>query len=261
VRAARTAAIALIVIAGCRSNAPPPPPFPEPYTSGAQLIAAMQYRYAGRWYRTVTFVQSATTYTPDGKSDTAIWYEAALLPSRLRIDFDPLEAGNGALVLADTQFVIQRGSVVRRVPRTNELLLLGFDVYFLDPAATSAWLQRIGFDMSRIRRDVWNGREVYVVGARSPSDFRSRQFWVDRENLLFVRMLTPARDSARTDDIRFANYEKIGRAWIAPVVEIYQDGKLVFREQYRHVRVDQPLDTALFDPAQWRSARHWYQAR
>lgn len=260
-KAVRTAVIALIAVAGCKPNAPPPPAHPEPFTSGDELISAMQDRYAGRWYRTATFVQTSTTIAPDGKASTAIWYEALLLPSRLRVDFDPLEAGNGALIHADTQFVIQRGSVIRTVPRTNELLLLGFDVYFLDPAATSAWLRRIGFDMSRIRQDVWEGREVYVVGARSPSDLRSRQFWVDRQNMLFMRMISPAQDSTKTEDVRFANYEKIGSAWIAPRVEVYEDGRLTFKEDYQHIRINVGLDTALFDPAQWRSARHWYLAR
>ena len=156
---------------------------------------------------------------------------------------------------------MQRGAVARVVPRTNELLLLGFDVYFLDPAVTSAWLRRIGFDMSRIRRDVWLGRDVYVVGASGAGDLRSKQFWIDRENLLFVRLLQPAADTTKTDDIRFLNYETIARAWIAPLVEFYRDGRLVFKEEYQHVRVNQPLDSTLFNPASFMTARHWYQAR
>lgn len=255
------AALALVIVVGCTSSPPPPPPVPEPFTSGDQLIEAMQNRYAGRWYRTMTFVQSTTTIAPDGSEQKAIWYEAAQLPSRLRIDFDPLSAGNGALVRQDTQYVMQRGNLARVVPRTNELLLLGFDVYWLQPAATSAWLRRVGFDMSKIRQDVWQGRQVYVVGASGAADLRSRQFWIDRENLLFVRLIVPAGDSTRTDDIRFLNYEKLGRAWIAPLVEFYRDGRLHFKEEYRHVRVDVPLDSALFDPATFTSARHWYQAR
>ncbi len=260
------AAISIVVmagaLAGCAASKPPAVAFPEPFTSGAQLIEAMQSRYAGRWYRTITFVQTSTTIAADGSEQPAIWYEAALLPSRLRIDFDPLSAGNGALIRADTQYVMQRGALVRTVPRTNELLLLGFDVYFLEPSFTAAWLRRIGFDLARIRQDEWQGRQVYVVGATSPTDLKSKQFWIDREHLLFVRMLAPAaRDGSQVDDIRFGKYQQIGRAWVAPLVEIYRNGKLVFKEEYQHIRVDQPLDVALFDPAQWSTARHWYQDR
>lgn len=253
--------IALVGVVGCKPNEPPSPPNPEPYRSGEQLIEAMQNRYAGHWYRTITFVQTYTAIAPDGKEQTSIWYEAALLPSRLRIDYDPIAAGNGVLVRADSQYVMQRGSVARVIPRANELLLLGFDVYFLEPSFTAAWLKRLGFDLTKIRQDVWEGRPVYVVGASSANDARSRQFWVDRENLVFVRLLEPARDSTQTDDVRFSNYERIGRAWVAPRVEIYHDGKVVWRENYQHIRIDSPLDVALFDPASWSTAKHWYQER
>ena len=260
VRRATTTAIMLFILTGCRASAPPPPAIREPFTSGEQLIEAMQNRYAGRWYRTVTFVQSTTTIAADGKETKAIWYEAALLPSRLRIDYDPITAGNGALVRADSQFIMQRGTVLRSAARTNDLLLLGFDVYFLDPPFTSAWLRRIGYDLSKIRQDTWQDRPVYVVGATSPADLQSRQFWIDREHLLFLRALIPGA-SGQVDDIRFGKYEQIGRAWIAPLVEIHRGGKLVFKEEYEHIRIDQPLDVAMFEPASWATARHWYLDR
>jgi hypothetical protein len=256
-----SAAFAIVCIAGCKSTPPPAPAVREPYTTGDQLIEAMQNRYAGRWYRTFTFAQAVTLTAPDGTVQNSVWYEAGQLPSLLRVDVDPISAGNGFLIRGDTQFVIQRGNVVRQFPRTNILLLLGFDVYFLDPAVTSAWLRRIGFDMSRIRLDQWQGREVYVVGASGAADLRSKQFWVDRKNLLFVRVVQPAADTTKTDDIRFLKYEQIGRAWIAPLVEFYRDGKIYMKEEYRDVRVDQPLDSLLFVPAAWSTAPHWYQQR
>ena len=246
--------------ASCVSN-PPPPPVPEPYTSGEQLLEAMQNRYVGRWYRTLTFVQETSRFPADAPASTALWYEALQLPSRLRIDFDPLGQGNGVIVRGDTQYVMQRGEVVRRIPRANELLLLGFDVYFLEPAHTAAWLRRLGFDLSRIRRDVWQGRQVYVVGAASAADSTSQQFWVDREHLLFVRLIQPIGNGPRMHDIRFLAYERLGRTWIAPIVEVYENGRLVVREEYRHMRVDVELDSALFDPARFATARHWYRTR
>ena len=253
------AIIAVVCTAACGPSTPPPPPVPEPYTSGDQLIEAMQNRYVGRWYRTLTFVQQTTTFPANRDSVSTVWYEAALLPSRLRIDFEPIEAGNGVVVRGDTQYVVQRGSVVRTVPRANELLLLGFDVYFLEPSFTAAWLRRLGFELSRIRQDEWQGRQVYVVGASDATDLRSRQFWVDREHLLFVRLIQPATVGQRIHDIRFLNYRPIGRTWIAPLVEIYEDGRLAMREEYRNVRIDVALDTALFDPYRFNAGRHWYR--
>ena len=252
--------LTITMLAGCKSS-PPPSPNPEPYTSAQDLITAMHDRYAGRWYRTITFVQTTTFTRPDGKQDTSIWYEAGMFPSRLRVDFDPLTAGNGFLQRSDTVYVMQRGNVARQIPDTNPLLLLGFDVYFLQPAATVAWLRKLGFDTSKIRRDVWLQRDVYVVGASSASDMRSRQFWVDRQNLVFVRLIEPARDTTHVQDVRFLNYVKNGAAWVSPLVEAYRDGKLIQKEEYLHIRVDVALDSALFDPARWMSVAHWYQTR
>ena len=252
---------ALITNAACARAVPPRPAVPEPYTTGQQLIEAMQNRYAGRWYRTLTFVQETTQFPPNAAERKATWYEALQLPSRLRIDFDAIDQGNGVVIRGDTQYVMQGGAIARRVPQTNELLLLGFDVYHLQPAQTAEWLSRLGFDLSRIRQDVWQGRQVYVVGARDASDLRSRQFWIDREHLLFVRLIQPAGTTQRTSDIRFLNYERIGRTWIAPLVEVYEDGRLVMKEVYRHMRVDVELDPDLFDPARFTTARHWYDQR
>jgi len=44
---------------------------PQAPRTGEELIRAMHQRYAGRWYRTLTFVQ--TTTFPDGRVQT--WYE------------------------------------------------------------------------------------------------------------------------------------------------------------------------------------------
>jgi hypothetical protein len=252
---------AVICNAACARTQPPRAAVSEPYVSGDRLLEAMQNRYAGRWYRTLTFVQETTQYPANAPEQKSTWYEAMQLPSLLRIDFDPIDQGNGVVIRGDTQFVMQRGAIARRIPRTNELLLLGFDVYFLQPAQTAEWLRRIGFDLSRIRLDNWQGREVYVVGASDAADLKSRQFWVDRENLLFVRLVQPAGNSERTSDIRFLNYQTLGRTWIAPLVEIYEDGRLVMKEEYRHMRVDIELDSTLFDPMRFKTSRHWYETR
>src|SRR5687767_119884 len=58
--------IAAIITSGaCARAVPPRAAVPEPYTSGQQLIEAMQNRYVGRWYRTLTFVQETTQFPPN----------------------------------------------------------------------------------------------------------------------------------------------------------------------------------------------------
>ena len=264
---ARVAVLALAAIAGCRSSAPVPVPSTAPapaaavirasYATGDDVIAAMHARYAGTWYSTLTFTQKTSRLQADGKWNVQTWYEALRVPGQLRIDFDPISAGNGVLYVRDSAFTIQNGRSLRGQPSINPLLLLGFDVYGNMPAHTAALLRKEGFDLARVHADTFQSRPVVVVGARQ-GDLHRKQFWIDAEHLYFVRMLEPApRDTSKTQDVRFMNYERRGDAWISPRVEIHADGKLVFHEDYTGMRTNVVLDEALFDPSKWKAAKHW----
>jgi hypothetical protein len=66
-----------------------------------------------------------------------------------------------------------------------------------------------------------------------------------------------ARDTTTTSETRFNAYQPLGGGWIAPEVEFLIDGKRTFLEQYEEITLDPPLDPALFDPAQWATAKDW----
>jgi hypothetical protein len=266
----RAAALcSLFLFAACHS-APAPVGTPAPpattrvgpgWANGEEVVTAMRDRYAGRWYRTLTFRQKTSQLSPKGTWSVQTWYEAMRLPGRLRIDFDPIRAGNGVLYARDSQFVMSNGRVSRADPGINDLQLLGFDVYANPTARTVALLRRQGIDLSRVHMDSFEGRPMIVVGALA-GDTRRKQFWVDAERLYFVRLLSAApRDTSKTQDIRFVNYARRGDAWLAPRVEIYTDGKLVFYEDYLDVSIDPVIDDALFDPSKWRAAKHWFAGR
>ena len=98
---------------------------------------------------------------------------------------------------------------------------------------------------------------MIVVGARK-GDYNRKQFWVDAERMLFVRMLEPTpRDTTKMQDIRFVNYERLEGGWIAPRVEIWSEGKLVFHEDYEDVMANVELNDNLFVPSRWKTTRHW----
>jgi hypothetical protein len=262
VRAA--ALVSLAALAACHPQTPAPAPDTgitmqpvRALTTGEAVVAAMHDRYEGRWFHTLTFQQKTSRLLANGRWDVQTWYEAMKLPGRLRIDFAPLSAGNGVLYARDSQFVIQRGRVVSATPGINDLLLLGFDVYANLPARTVALLRRQGFDLSRVHTAFFEGRPAIVVGALE-GDLRSKQFWVDAERLVFVRLVAPApRDSAKVQDIRFRKYERHGDAWLAPRVELYTGTVLTFIEDYTDVRTDVSLSDDLFEPSRWKSAKHW----
>ena len=270
--AALVAALSLLALSACRrGRAPETAPAPEPapvvaepaaprFRTGAEVVDAMRDRYVGKWYTTLTFKQKTSRLLPNGKWNVQTWWEAMKIPGRLRIDFDPVRAGNGVLYARDSQFVVQNGRALRGDPGINPLLLLGFDVYSAPVAYTTARLRREGFDLTRVHETTFKDRPMIVVGARK-GDYNRKQFWVDAERMLFVRMLEPTpRDTSKMQDIRFVNYERLGGGWIAPRVEIWSEGKLVFHEDYEDVKVDVELSDNLFVPARWKTTRHWSAA-
>ena len=230
---------------------------PPDIRSADNLVAAMHNRYDGKWYRTLTFVQKSSFLRPDSTiSRVETWYEAGVIPGRLRIDLGEPSRGNGVLYRGDSAYSFQGGAVTDRRVARNPLLILGFDVYGQPPARTLEQLRAEGINTALFRTDTLNGRTVFVVGAAA-GDSTSNQFWIDAERMLFLRLLltSPGRP---TQDIRFEKYVSHAGGWVAEEVRMFSAGRLVFLEEYSNVRVNVSLDDALFIPEKWSSAKHWY---
>jgi hypothetical protein len=113
-----------------------------------------------------------------------------------------------------------------------------------------------GFDLSKLHEESWQGETVYVVGA-DKGDLKSKQFWVEKKRLLFVRLIEPDRkDPAKIADTRFLDYRKTSPGWVSAAVEFYVDGKEVFSEEYSEIEVNVKLNPAIYDPAQF-TTLHW----
>lgn len=89
------------------------PVFASKIKSGEDVITAMHKKYSRKWYKTLTFVQKNTQYKPDGTTQNSIWYEAMSTPGKLRIDFDPLESGNGLMFIEGTAHDFKDGKLAR----------------------------------------------------------------------------------------------------------------------------------------------------
>lgn len=224
--------------------------------SGQDLLRAMHARYEKSWYQTVTFTQKSTTYKDDGSSSVETWYEAASVPGKLRIDIGPPADGKGYVLVDGDVSIIKDNKVAASRHSVNILLVLGFDVYRQDPETTIKVVKGEGYDLSKLREDTWEGKPAYVVGA-DKGDEKSRQFWVAKDTLLFLRVIEPAQaDASKVDDIRFIHYEPLAGAWIAAGVEVYADGKKAFTEDYTDIRANVKLDPAVWDPQQF-ATTHW----
>jgi hypothetical protein len=239
------------LLASLTASAPSPastaaPPTPK---TGQEVIAMMRERYAGKWYRTLTFTQKTTL--PDGKVET--WYEALELPGKLRIDVAPLDSGKTLLFRNDSLYVFEQKKLKASQPLVHPLMVLGFDVYQAPITETVRKLKNLKFDLSKVHQTNWKGRPTYVVGA-SPRDTTSPQFWIDAERLYFVRSLERSKkDPSIINETIFDKYIPLDGGWVELEVLFLANGKQQVKEEYINPKANVKLDPSIFDPSTWKA--------
>jgi hypothetical protein len=227
--------------------------------TGDDVIAAMYKKYEGKWFKTITFIQETVTHKPDGTLDKAIWYEALSLPGKLRIDIAPLEKGDGMLFSDGKIHQFRDGKAAPARPFVHPLLVLGFDVYAQPVAKTLEQLKGFNIDLSTVHEAKWQGRDAYVVGAKQ-GDMTAPQFWIDKKNFYFVRLIQmTGRERKNVSETQFNKYYKAkGGGWVSPEVLFFVDGKPTISEYYTDVQVNVPLDAQLWEPEKWMTANRTY---
>ena len=233
----------LVALAAASPSAGPT----DPPKDGLELLAMMRERYLGKWYRTLTFVQKTTL--GDGKVET--WYEAAELPGKLRIDIAPLEGKNTLLFRNDSLYEFKGGKLTESHPMIHPLMVLGFDVYAQPVETTARQLRSLGFDLAKLHEAAWQGRPAYVVGAAA-GDSVTRQFWIDKERLYFVRLVEPGKQnpSARVETL-FNKYIPMGQGWLETEVRFMVNGETRMLEEYTAPKAGVELSSAIFEPGNW----------
>jgi len=214
-------------------------------TTGEEVIKAMHDKYAGKWYKTMSFTQKTTM--ANGTVQT--WYETMELPRILRIDIAPLDSGNAALYHNDTVYSFRGGALRSARFSINPLLVLGFDVYADSVAATVRRMKTFNTDFTKVSANTWQGRPHWVVGA-APGDSASPQFWVDQERLLFTRMFTKSASGAVTE-YQFNKYSPIGGGWISAEVLFFTNGQPGNKEEYTNIKIGETFLPGFFDPSKF----------
>ena len=261
-------ALLAITLAACggrqpQVSSPPagsaPAAAPAPSISvndGESLIRAMHAKYSTRWYRNITFTQTTTLLGQTGANSDQVWYVAMAVPGRQRIDYVNPDLGNGMIIRADSTYFFANGRAVRAGVGWNDLLLLTQDVYRQQPEVTISILRSLGIQLSRIRTSSFDGRTVYVIGSNSVTDSASKQFWVERDRLLLVRIREKRGDNLFSD-IRIGDFIAVGNGFIAKQTYQLQNGIPRLHQQLAAPKIDTPLDSLLFEPRQWANVKHW----
>jgi len=247
--------------AACRGHnstpaAPPPRPEAPAITDGRSLVTAMRQKYNAQWYKTLSFTQNNTLYSARGGATNSQWRQRIAVPGRLRIDYLPLSQRSGVLFDGSRVHTFDNGRQIDAQPGVNAPLLVMADVYVLPLERSTHLLDSLGFDLARLRRDVWEGQSAYVVGAAA-GDSTTSQFWIDSVRLVVLRIVQKERRGTRdiVTDIRFGKFADFSGIPIATEVVQYRDGRLVFREEYADVRVNDSIPDDTFDPSKWVAAQ------
>ena len=216
-----------------------------PTPEGVAVIGKMHDRYASTWYSSLSFTELAEQKSADGKTTSETWWEEGKLPGKLRIDVgttptDTVKPRRIVVFANDSAYVKAPGEALRRVARLNLLLVLGFDIYRQPVDRTVAELTAEGFDLSKVRTDAWHGRPVTVVGGTG------KEFWIDTERQVFVRLLDSTRDAW------FDDYRPLAGGWIAAEVGVKDNGVMTLHEVYSNIKANVALSDAMFDPSRLR---------
>lgn len=258
--------VALVLVFSAAACATPPAPVTEPapevappspkITSATELISEMHDRYAGNWYTTLRFSQSNTFYTQSGGEQKSRWIENLSVPGRLRIDFEPLSAKSGLLILNNRVTTFDNGKRIDTRRSIQAILTLTSDVYAIPPSITARRLDSLSIDLGKFHADKLDKKRVYVIGA-DQDDLESSQVWIDADKLLLVRLIQREKrgDRSIVTDTRVGGYKDVDGFPIAHEFVSLRDGKPYFREEYENVRVNETLPAAIFDPTKWVSAQ------
>jgi len=223
--------------------------------STADLLQTMNKKYKGKWFDQFTFVQETIKYDSTGnETEKSIWYEAIDYPKKFRIDYGPLSAGNAAIFDKDSVWVFKENNFVRKAFAPREFLLMKGGLYHLTVDETIKQLEGYGYDCNIFRKDVLNGKAVYVIGAEK-GDLKSKQFWIDTEHFYMVRRIS---NSKSTLDVIYIDHVFSNGGWVEQVVEFWSNGTYVQKEYYKDIDTNPQLTEAIFDHKMF-GKTHWFK--
>jgi hypothetical protein len=146
--------------------------------------------------------------------------------------------------------VFNRGRRVATSNRVDLATLVTYDIFAQSIDTTIMWLDSARIRYALLRRDFWEGRPVWVVGAERGDD-TSPQFWVDAERWRVVRVIQQDTKK-RVADARFGDYTELLDVPVPQRIVLYVDGELVQEQRIANLAVNPALPARTFDLGRWR---------
>ena len=262
----------LLLLGACGPAISPPDPGPVPVPAtpssdrgpsspararvvpknGLEVIGAMHRAHPANELRAVRFIatiREALVDTTRVRTATAL----VSFPGKFRLEYWASRSG----VVRDRErlAVFEGGRRVAATSRIDLAQLLAYDVYAqrIDLSIQSLDVARVRLGL--MRRDRWDGRDVWVVGA-DEGDTLSTQFWVedDRWRVLRVIQRDPRRPADRLD-IRFRDFDDVMRVPLPTRIDVYRNGQLAQEQTITDLTPNPSVPRRAFDLARWRDLK------
>lgn len=218
------------------------------FCDGRDVIVAMEERYVGQWYTAVRIKQRVAYFTDGAESRSEIWTEMLQIPGRVRSNIGDPDSGNCEIARNDSVFLFRQGNLVDSRRAVHGILLLGFDVYCQDPTKTFAQLHEAGYNLDLVHESLWKGKPAYVVGAEAGDD-SSSQFWIEKERLILVRLVTKGARTGRRFEVELDDFKPLAGGWIATELRFLSAGRPAVIEKYLEFGVPAAVPPRTFDTA------------
>jgi hypothetical protein len=251
---ARPAAIAsLILLSACALIAPPassPARAPMTPRNGLEVIGAMRRTHPSRQLVSLAFTVT-TTQLRGGASRRSTARVIARLPGRYRETRQPAASGTGSVRVHQMLSLFERGRMTGKARRVDIGILVAYDVFAQSIDTTIMWLDSSTVRFGLARRDRFDGRDVWVVGAES-GDMRSAQFWVDADLWRVVRVIQPdPRDGDDVLDLRFTAFSEHFGIPLPMKTHVYRNGALAETREVSQLSVNARVPARAFDLSRW----------
>lgn len=130
-----------------------------------------------------------------------------------------------------------------------------FDLYkdlllYRSRETLSERLVNLGIDVTISSLGKFEDRIALVVGAEFPDDTVA-QVWIDKETFQPLRMIIPASLDNPTGllEIRYNNWQKIGKTWYPMQIEFIEDGMTVRAVEVNNYQINPRFSEDIFDIA------------
>jgi hypothetical protein len=223
------------------------------FKTGEEVITEMYKQKSRNVQKYMTFDQQTLFFEKDMLTKQEKWYEAIGCPGKLIVKMDSMNSGRGLVFAKDSMYSFENGKLQKASYKIHDLVWLGFDVYFIAPEKSIPITKNLGYDVSKMYLADHYGKEVYAIGA-SNNEEKSNQFWVDKEKLTVLKVITFGKDGTKYETT-FDKFVQMGTIWVGTQLVFKKNNEKWLEEKYSNIKFSSTFDESVFEPKNFMKAK------